>query len=282
MKFCGTLERREADTRMPETPSSQLAAQPHAPLLGKTILVTRTKEQAAEFIKLLEQLGASVILYPTIQIAPPQSWEECDRAIANIKNYDAIILTSVNAAENFFERVRLSDNGTTKLIAEKTVYAVGEKTRSAVEKYNIPVAAMPAVYDAKHLAITLARTDVKGKMFLFPKGNLAGNVVTFSLQEHGAIVNEVIVYQTIEPSHSDAESVRQKLQKNEIDLVTFFSPSSISNFLATIPGDFLDNITIAVIGHTTAAAAKNVSLPVHIVAEHATSANLVASIVRVL
>jgi uroporphyrinogen III methyltransferase/synthase len=197
---------------MPETPPSQLADQSHAPLLGKTILVTRTKEQAAEFIKLLEQLGASVILYPTIRIVPPHSWEECDRAIANIKNYDAIVLTSMNAAENFFERVRFLNNGTTKLIAEKTVYAVGEKTRSTVEKYNIPVAAMPAVYDAKHLAITLARTDVKGKRFLFPKGNLAGNVVTFDLQEHGAVVDEVIVYETIEPSHTDAESVRQKLQ----------------------------------------------------------------------
>jgi uroporphyrinogen III methyltransferase / synthase len=265
---------------MQETPPSQPTNQPHAPLLGKTILVTRTEEQAAEFVKLLEQLGASVILYPTIQIVPPRSWAECDKAIGNIKNYDAIILTSLNAAENFFARVILSNNGTTKLIAEKTVYAVGEKTRSAVEKYNIPVAAMPAVYDAKHLAITLARTDVKGKRFLFPKGNLAGNVITFALQEHGAVVDEVIVYETIEPSHTDAESVRQKLQKNEIDVVTFFSPSSISNFLATIPGDLLDNTAIAVIGHTTSAAAKNVSLAVHIVAEHATSANLVASIVR--
>ncbi|MGA9406875.1 MAG: uroporphyrinogen-III synthase, partial [Bacteroidota bacterium] len=265
---------------MPEIPPPQSTIQAHSPLLGKTILVTRTEEQAAEFIKLLEQLGASVVLFPTIQIVPPQSWEMCDNAISNIRVYDAIVLTSLNAAENFFARVRLADNGTTRLIAEKTVYAVGEKTRSTVEKYKIPVAAMPAVYDAKHLAITLARTDVKGKRFLFPKGNLAGNVVTFALREHGAIVDEVIVYETIQPSNTDAETVRQKLQKNEIDAVTFFSPSSVSNFLATIPEELLDNTTIAVIGHTTAAAAKNMSLPVHIVAEHATSANLVASIVR--
>ncbi|MGA7162293.1 MAG: uroporphyrinogen-III synthase [Bacteroidota bacterium] len=265
---------------MPETPPSQSTTQAHSPLLGKTILVTRTGEQAGEFIKLLEQLGAAVLLFPTIQIVPPRSWEECDKAIANIRSYDAIVLTSINAADNFLGRVRLANNGTIKLIAEKTVYAVGEKTRAAVEKFNIPVAAMPAVYDAKHLAITLARTEVKGKRFLFPKGNLAGNVVAFALQEHGALVDEVIVYETVQPSNTDAETVRQKLNKNEIDLVAFFSPSSVSNFLTTIPEELLDNITIAVIGHTTAAAAKNMSLPVHIVAEHATSANLVASIVR--
>ena len=220
---------------MAETPPLQSIAQAHSPLLGKTILVTRTKEQAGEFIKLLEQLGASVVLFPTIQIVPPQSWEECDKAIANIKNYDAIVLTSLNAADNFFKRVCLANNGTARLIAEKTVYAVGDKTRATVEKFNIPVAAMPAVYDAKHLAITLARSDVKGKRFLFPKGNLASNVVTFALLEHGAIVDEVIVYETIQPSTTDAEAVKQKLQANQIDAVTFFSPSSVSNFLATIP-----------------------------------------------
>ncbi len=265
---------------MPEIPPLTSPSRPHAPLIGKTILVTRTEEQAAEFIKLLEQLGASVILYPTIQIVPPHSWEECDRAIGNISTYDAIILTSLNAADKFFARVQVSTDAAMKTIGEKTVYAVGDKTRSAVEKFGIPVAAMPAVYDAKHLAITLARTDVNGKRYLLPKGNLAGNVITFALKEHGAEVDEVVVYETIEPSHGDAESVRQKLRQNEIDVVTFFSPSSISNFLATIPGDLLENTAIAVIGHTTASAAKNVSLPVHIVAEHATSANLVASIVR--
>ncbi|HTY10581.1 MAG TPA: uroporphyrinogen-III synthase [Bacteroidota bacterium] len=264
---------------MAEQPT-QAAAQPHSPLLGKTILVTRAKEQAAEFVKLLEQLGASVMLFPTIQIVPPKSWEECDNAIAHIGTYDAIVLTSSNAAENFFTRVRLADNGTAKLIAEKTVYAVGEKTREAAEKHNIPVAAMPAVSDAKNLAITLSRTDVKGKRFLFPKGNLAGKVVTFALQEHGATVDEVVVYETIQPSETDAEAVKQRLRKNEIDVVTFFSPSSVSNFLASISEELLENTTIAVIGHTTAAAAKNLSLPVHVVAEHATSANFVGSIVR--
>jgi uroporphyrinogen III methyltransferase/synthase len=264
---------------MAEQPT-ETTTQPHSPLLGKTILVTRAKDQAAEFVKLLEQLGASVILFPTIQIIPPQSWEECDKAIARIGGYDSIVLTSSNAAENFFKRVQLADNGTAKLISEKTVYAVGEKTRATVEKYNIPVAAMPTVADAKNLAITLSRTDVKGKRFLFPKGNLAGNVVTFALQEHGATVDEVIVYETVQPSETDAGAIKQKLQKNEIDVVTFFSPSSVSNFLATISEELLENATIAVIGHTTASAAKNLSLPVHIVAEHATSANFVGSIVR--
>lgn len=252
----------------------------HSPLRGKTILVTRTAEQAAEFIKLLEQLGAATILFPTIEIVPPESWESCDKAVAQIGIYDSIVLTSSNAADNFFSRVRLDDNGAARLLAEKTVYAVGEKTKAAVEGWNIPVAALPAIYDAKHLAISLARTDVKDKRFLLPKGNLAGNVIKFALEEHGAIVDEVVVYETVRPSNADTDRIRDKLEKSEIDVITFFSPSSLSNFVAMLSPELLEDKTIAVIGQTTASAARNASIPVHIVAEHATSANLVASIVR--
>lgn len=265
---------------MTDPRSSNTSTNSHSPLRGKTILVTRTAEQASEFIKLLEQLGASTVLFPTIEIVPPRSWEACDGAIANLGSYDSIVLASVNAVENFFSRVRLADNGASRLIAEKTVYAVGEKTKIAVERWNIPVAALPSIYDAKHLAISLARIDVRGKRFLIPKGNLAGNVIALALQEHGATVDEVIVYETVQPSNAETDKIRTLLMKKEIDIITFFSPSSLSNFMAMISLELLEDKTIAVIGQTTASAAKNVSLPVHIMAEHATSANLVASIIR--
>ena len=265
---------------MTDSPLQRLAPQSHTPLRGKTVLITRAAEQASEVVKLLEQLGATVILFPTIQIVPPKSWKECDYAIAKIAEYDSIVLTSVNAAEHFFSRVHLVANGAENAIAEKTVFAVGEKTRHAAEQFGIPFAAMPEVYDAKHLAIALARTDVRGKRFLFPKGNLASNVISFALLEHGASVDEVIVYETVQPPAENIDTVRRMFEHKEIDIVTFFSPSSVSNFLATIPGELLTDAVIAVIGQTTAAAARNLSVPVHIVAEHATSAYLVTSIVR--
>jgi uroporphyrinogen III methyltransferase/synthase len=139
---------------------------------------------------------------------------------------------------------------------------------------------MPDVYDSKHLAIGLSRSDVAGKRFLFPKGNLAGDAVTFALQERNAVVDEVIVYETVLASSVEAKTIERKLGEKGIDVITFFSPSSITNFLAMIPLELINDRIVAVIGSTTAASARNLSVPVHIVAEHATSANLVASIVR--
>ena len=265
---------------MPSSPFQQSSSPTASPLSGKTILVTRPKDQSGEVVKLLEQLGAAVVVFPTIEIIPPRSWEECDRSIAKLETYDAIVITSINAVEKFFSRLEVRRNDGLSVLSQKKFYAVGERTRKALSDRKVSVMHLPGVQDAKQLAIAFSKADVAGKRFLFPKGNLAGDVVSFALREHGAIVDEVIVYETTQPSSADALTVNNLLAKKEIHLVTFFSPSSVSNFLAMIPLELISQQTIAVIGHTTEAAAKNLSLPVHIVAEQSTSAGLVASIVK--
>ena len=265
---------------MPSSPFQQPSSAPVFPLSGRTILVTRPKDQSGEVVKLLEQLGASVVVFPTIEIAPPRSWEECDRSIAKLDTYDAIVITSINAVEKFFSRLEEKKDGGFSAVTQKKFYAVGEKTRKALLERTMSIVHMPGVQDAKQMAIAFSKTDVTGKRFLFPKGNLAGDVVSFALREHGAVVDEVIVYETKQPSNVDALAVSERLAQKRISLITFFSPSSISNFLAMIPLELIAQQTIAVIGHTTEAAAKNLSLPVHIVAEQSTSAGLVASIVK--
>ncbi len=44
------------------------------PLFGKTIVVTRTREQASELVDRLNDLGAECLEFPTIRIAPPSDW----------------------------------------------------------------------------------------------------------------------------------------------------------------------------------------------------------------
>ncbi|HEX8618950.1 MAG TPA: uroporphyrinogen-III C-methyltransferase, partial [Thermoanaerobaculia bacterium] len=52
------------------------------PLYGQRIVVTRAREQASELKRLLEDSGAQVLQFPTIEIAPPESFAALDRAIA--------------------------------------------------------------------------------------------------------------------------------------------------------------------------------------------------------
>ena len=44
-----------------------------------------------------------MIEFPTIEIVPPLSWEELDRAIDRLPSYDWVIFTSVNGVGFFLE-----------------------------------------------------------------------------------------------------------------------------------------------------------------------------------
>src|SRR5690606_36774471 len=49
------------------------------PLKNKTIVLTRTVEQSKESVSAFSELGANVIIFPTLEIVPPSSWDEFDK-----------------------------------------------------------------------------------------------------------------------------------------------------------------------------------------------------------
>src|SRR5208337_3705006 len=72
------------------------------PLFGKTILVTRSRDQASAFSARLAELGASVIEVPSIRIVPVEDAAPIYECIKNLARYDWIIFTSVNGVSRFF------------------------------------------------------------------------------------------------------------------------------------------------------------------------------------
>src|SRR5437660_10594985 len=74
------------------------------PLSGRTVMITRAREQAAEFAAALEGYGARVVSCPTIEIVAPESYALLDDAIENLFGYDWIVFTSVNGVEHFLRR----------------------------------------------------------------------------------------------------------------------------------------------------------------------------------
>lgn len=238
------------------------------PLSGKTIVVTRRKEQAKEFSDLLEQQGAAVILFPAVEITEPFSWSECDAALERLNDYSGIIFTSANAVEYFFQRA--NDRKKSERIKNIALYAVGETTESSVKKLGFQTEQLPDTFSAEELAHTIAQTNVGGKRFLFPKGNLAKNDVVTILAKYGAEVDDVIVYNTQEPLLNEERKHRLEEIENRADMITFFSPSSVIHFIHH--AERIARIkNVAVIGETTAAAARKENLKVVLVAARSTA-----------
>lgn len=250
-------------------------------LEGKTILITRQREQSIEFIAEVERRGGKAVLLPLINIQDPESWEEVDRAIQQVKTYDALIFTSINSVEKFLQRCLLKS---VEPVAFRRceIYAVGEKTKSVVEERGLVVKAIPEKYSSSGLAEYFRTLDLQGKRVLYPHGDLWKADLLKSLMRQGASVDSIVVYRNTGPDEIDAEFVYRRLVAGEIDVVTFASPSAAINFVKLFPPEkvaSMDRRTkIAVIGATTEEEVRNHGIRVDIVARQSTIKGLLDAI----
>jgi len=247
-------------------------------LSGKTILITRSKHASTDILRMFEARGASIVCLPTIEIADPDSWTECDAIIWKLTEYDSVCFTSRNAVEKFIQRIRLIRPQAVNILATRNVYAVGEKTKSLLETNGFSVQPLPQKHSAESLAHSFYGQDISGKHFLFPKGNLASDVLPKELRSLGACVEELVTYKTVIPELENLERVRALLTDKKIDVLTFFSPSSVRNFLELMGLELVQQCVIAVIGPTTAEAAREAGLEVPVVAKQQTTESLVQGI----
>ena len=248
---------------------------------NKTILITRQREQSLEFVAEIEKRGGKAVLLPLISIRDPDSWEELDRALQNVRTYDALIFTSTNGVEKFFQRCVLKSIERAALRG-CNVYAVGARTKQAAEERGLGVKAIPESFSSSGLAEYFEHQDVQGKKFLYPRGDLGTTGLIKSLLRQGAIVDPVIVYRTTGPDEADADSTYSRLISGEIDVITFASPSAAANFVKLFSLDKIASLgrklKIAVVGSTTADATRKLGLHPDIVAGEATMTGLLDAI----
>jgi uroporphyrinogen III methyltransferase/synthase len=242
-------------------------------LRGKTILLTRSDEANAEVANRLKSCGADTLSLPTIRFTDPDSWNACDTAIQNLQTYDAILFTSSNAVRAFLDRIESVNPARLEMLRTVRVHAVGERTSDSLRSAGI-TAILAEGGTAEVLAESLGE-DVKGKRFLFPKSNIAREVLPGALKARGATVDEAVVYKTVAPAPADLDAVRNALRLRNIDILLFFSPSAVSNFVQMIGTGFTDSIVVAAIGPTTAEAARNAGFAVSVVPDKPTTEDLI-------
>lgn len=250
-------------------------------LTHKRLLITRPREQSAEFIAEVERLGGTAVIFPLIAIAGPESWDACDETLARIETYDGIVFTSVNGAEKFLDRY-VEKAGGPGLLAGRNVYVVGDKTRRRVEAYGIRVCFTPTDYSADSLRRHFAGSNVRDQRFLVVRGDIGRKDVEQQLREGGAYVEVVVVYRTVPADEHGAIAMGRRLSGGEIDVVTFASPSAVQNFVKMFP-DFSPQrasgrTIVAVIGPTTGSAARAVGLPPDIMPGESSVESLVQAV----
>jgi uroporphyrinogen III methyltransferase/synthase len=254
------------------------------PLYGKRIVVTRAREQSSEFLAGLREWGAECIEFPTIQVVPPRTWEPLDQVFRRLEKYQWVVFTSVNGVKYFFDRLEGSGFDMREL-RDMKVGAIGPKTAEAVARKGIRADLVPDEYRAEAVVEAFKDFDIKMARILLPRASEAREVLPVALTKMGAIVDEIPVYQTIRPLHDKAR-VKEMLEKEEIDMVTFTSSSTVTNFVdmfrqeARLLQEWMSKVTVACIGPITAKTAEDRGLSVSLMPEEYTIDALTHAIVQ--
>ncbi len=248
----------------------------------RTILITRAQGQAPELQHLLEKAGARVLHLPTIEIRPRPD-EELDHAVEALKSCDWLMFTSANAVEIFMNRAEAlgklpAPNGDSPL---PKICTIGPATADKVTSYGYAVDLIPELYQAEGILKDFVDYNggrIEGLRILLPRASRARELLPQTLQEQGAEVNLIKVYDTVVPEESRAK-LAQLLQSHPPDLITFTSSSTVSNF-ATLAERIEDarQFRCAVIGPITAATAREHGLKIVVQAERSSVPDLVRAI----
>ena len=254
--------------------------QSKSPLSGRRIVVTRARTQASAFTRALEALGAEAVEFPTIEIAPPQSYRGLDNAISNIESYDWIIFTSVNGVD--FLSARLKSRNRT-LNGKLRAAAIGPETAKALEALGLRPEVVPEEYRAEAILGKLRPEEMRGRRILVPRAAEARDVLIRTLRDWGAEVDVVEAYRTVAPT-TDPAPLRTRFNAGEIDMVTFTSSSTVKNFGAIFGAADLPRLlartAVACIGPITEETANGLGMRVDVVAKDYTITGLTDAIVQ--
>ena len=247
------------------------------PLHGRAVVVTRARAQASELRDRLSGLGASVVETPTIRIVARPVAGELRAAVERSADYDLVCLTSPTGAALLLDA--LAEIGRdARALAGATVAAIGPGTAAALAEGGIRADVVPERSVAEALVEALLGTPVSGRRALVARAAEARDVLPDALEERGAEVDVVPLYDTVaeELTESQIDAV------GSADYVTFTSSSTVRFFVDALERRHVTlspNTRVVSIGPVTSATARDQGLEVHVEADRPDIDGLVRALV---
>ena len=246
------------------------------PLFGKRVVVTRAREQASTLVQLLTDSGANVLQVPAIQTVPPESFDSLDRAIGG--TYDLLVFTSANGVRAFFERKK--DDA--RSLAGTRIAAVGESTAEELRRFGIKPDIIPDKFQSIAL-LPLLDSDLRGKRIAVIRAESGSDDLIDELRRRGAGADLAVAYRTV-AVHDDVSELRELIANDAVDIVTFTSGSTVTNFFDVLSADerkrVFDRALIASIGPVTSQAIAKYGRPPDIESKSASVAALHDAVVE--
>ena len=240
------------------------------PLFGRTVVVTRAREQASVLSARLEELGAEVLELPAIDIAP------IEFTVPSLANYEWLVFTSANGVRAFFDDGLAPAGLDARALAGVHLAAIGPGTAQALRARGLRADLVPERFVAESLLEAFPSPSAPGARVLLARAEVARDILPEGLTERGYAVEILPVYRT-RPATPDPALVA-RVAEGRFDAVTFTSSSTVDNFCSQID-PLPDPLPLVVsIGPVTSATAAKRGLRVDAEAEQHTIDGLVTTL----
>jgi uroporphyrinogen III methyltransferase/synthase len=238
------------------------------PLFGRTVVVTRAREQASDLRARLEALGARVEELPAIVVEP------LDVTVPDLARFSWLALTSANGVATLFaELARRGQDA--RALAGLRVAAIGPGTAAALGDRGVRADLVPERFVAEALVDAFPPPAPSDRV-LVARADQARDVLVDGLTARGYDVEVLALYRT-RPAPVDADALA-RVRAGAVDAITFTSSSTVTNFCDAV-GPLEAQPLVVSIGPVTSETARRRGLRVDAEASEHTIDGLVAALV---
>lgn len=214
-------------------------------LQDKHVLVTREKDQAQSFSRLITEAGGQPIVVPLLDITC-LAQERHEKLQQPFDRFEWLFFTSANGVECFFEKLdHASDT-----VAACRMAVVGTKTEQALKKYGYVATFIPTTYNADTMASEFIEKHPDAKRLLLVRGNRSRPVLPDEFARHGYDIETLEVYETT-VNRNARVALQTVLSQNKLDFITFTSPSTVKAFAELVDVQKYLHLVCVCIGTTT-------------------------------
>lgn len=189
------------------------------------VAITRPKDRAKKACEIVESLGGTPVLAPTLDLQPVNS-DSLKELVKRKDELDWIVFTSpttIVSLNKFYPDFIPT--------LDCKLAVIGNKTGKLAEKNGLNVDLMPQDFTAEGLVEEFEKHGITNKTIGIPRTLSARPVLPESLEKLGNKVILAEAYKSLFPM--DEKSIKElfnKIENKEIDAITFTSPITVENF----------------------------------------------------
>lgn len=170
---------------------------PVTDLSDVTVVVTRPSHQAEALCQSIEDLGATAVRFPVIEIRPSKNVDKLKAQLRHLDKFQLAIFVSANAVFSTMKILENQRGWPTGL----SIAAVGQATAKAIAASGLIVSHVsPEPYNSEALLGISELQSMHGQRVIIFRGNGGRELLAKTLRERGAEVEYAECYQRVMPT----------------------------------------------------------------------------------